>query len=67
MSAQVLLNLLDKLVKRYKISLFRSEFNKFNITGAQIICSIFHMTLKLLPKITFWHENVKILSFFTQH
>ena len=29
------------------LSLFRNEFNKFNNTGAQILDSIYHMTLKL--------------------
>ena len=52
MSAHVLLNLLNKLGKRDKmrglssiLSLFRTEFNKFNNTGAD---SVYHMTLKLL-------------------
>ena len=54
MSAHVLLNLLNKLRKRDKmrglpiiLSLFRNEFNKFNNTGARIIDSIYHMTLRL--------------------
>ena len=53
MSAHVLLNLLNKLRKRDKmqglssiLSLFRNEFNKFNNTGAQMLDSIYHMTLK---------------------
>ena len=29
------------------LSLFRNEFNKFNNTGAQMLDSIYHMTLKL--------------------
>ena len=35
------------------LSLFRSEFNKFNKTGARMLDSIYHMTLKIL-KIAFW-------------
>ena len=30
------------------LSLFRNEFNKFNITGARMLDSIYHMTLTLL-------------------
>ena len=59
MSAHALLNLLNELRKRDKmrglssiIYLFRNEFNKFNNTGAVMLDSIHHMTLKLL-KITF--------------
>ena len=59
MSAHVLLNLLNKLRKRDKIQglssilyLFRSEFNKFNNTGARMLDSIYHVTLKLF-KIAF--------------
>ena len=55
MSAHVLLNLLDELGKRDKmrglpsiLSLFRNEFNKFNNTRAQMLDSIYHMTLRLL-------------------
>ena len=55
MSAPVLLNLLNKLRKRDKmrglsssLSLFRNEFNKFNNTRAQMLDSIYHMTLRLL-------------------
>ena len=29
------------------LSLFRNEFNKFSNTGAQMLDSIYHMTLKL--------------------
>ena len=54
MSAHVLLNLLNKLGKRDKIgglpsilSLFRNKVNKFNNTGAGMLDSIYHMTLKL--------------------
>ena len=59
MSGHVLLNLLNKFRRRDKIrglpsilSLFRNEFNKFNNTGARMLDSIYHMTLKLL-KIAF--------------
>ena len=55
MSVHVLLNLLNKLGKRDKmwglpsiLSLFRNEFNKFNNTGACMLVSIYHMTLRLL-------------------
>ena len=53
MSAHVLLNLLNSLKKRDKIrgcqafSLFRNKFNIFNNTGAQMLHSIYHVTLKL--------------------
>ena len=55
MSAHVLLNLLKELRKSDKMRglpsillLFRNKFNKFNNTGAQILDSIYHMTLKLI-------------------
>ena len=51
MSAHVLLNLLNELVKRDKmrglssiLSLFRNKFNKFNNTRARILDSIYHKT-----------------------
>ena len=69
MSAHVLLNLLNKLRKRDKmrglpsiLSLFRFQFNKFNKTGAQMIDSIYHMTLRS----HFLHKNIKILPSFSQ-
>ena len=40
MSAHVLLNLLNELGKS-------NGFNKFNNTGARMVDSIYHMTLKL--------------------
>ena len=53
-SAHVLLNLLNELGKSDKmrglpsiLSFFRKEFYKFNNTGARILDSIYHMTLKL--------------------
>ena len=59
MSAYVLLNLFNELGKRDQmrglrsiLTLFRNEFNKFNNTRAQMLDSIYHMTLKHL-KITF--------------
>ena len=59
MSVHVLLILLNELGKRDKMRglpsilyLFRNDFNKFNNTGAQMLDSIYHMTLKYL-KIAF--------------
>ena len=61
MSANVLLNLLiiNKSGKRDKmrglaniLSLFCNEFNKFNNTRAQMLDSIYHMTLRLLRNLT---------------
>ena len=55
MSVHVLLNLLNNLGKRDKmrgmvsiLALFRNELNKFDITGARMLHSVDHMTLKLL-------------------
>ena len=55
MSAHVLLNLLNELRKSDKmrglpsiLSFFRNEFNKFKNTGARMLESIYHMTLRLL-------------------
>ena len=54
MSAHVLLNLLNELVKRDKkqslpsiLSLFRNKFDKFNNTRARLLDSIYHLTLRL--------------------
>ena len=54
MSAHVLLNLLNELRKRNKMRgllsilfLYRNEINKSNNTAAQMLDSIYHMTLKL--------------------
>ena len=73
MSAHVLLNLSNELKKIDKmqglpsiLSLFRNKFNKFNNTGARMLDSIYHMTLKLLKSCIFGIKNVKILSSFTQ-
>ena len=55
MSAHVLLNLLNELWTRDKmqglqsiLSLFPNKFNKFNNSGAQMLDSFYHMTLRLL-------------------
>ena len=55
MSAHVLLNLLNELGKSDKmlglpsiLSLFCYKFDKFNNTGAQMLDSVYHMTLKLI-------------------
>ena len=55
MSANVLLNLLNEWGERDKmrglpsiLSLFGNKFNKFNNTRAQMLDSIYHMTLRLL-------------------
>ena len=60
MSAHVLLNLLNELGKRDKmrglpsiLSLFRNKFNKFNNTGARMLDSIYHMTLRSLWNLIF--------------
>ena len=54
MSVHVLLNLFKELGKTDKmqslpsiLSLFCNEFSKFNTTGAGMLDSIYHMTLKL--------------------
>ena len=55
MSAHVLLNLLNELGKSDKMRglpsillLFCNKFNKFNNTGARMLDSIYHMTLKFI-------------------
>ena len=54
MNAHILLNSLKELEKRDKmrglpsiLSLFRNELNKFYYSGARMLDSIYHMTLKL--------------------
>ena len=42
------------------LSLFRNEFNKFNITRARMLDSIYHMTNTM--KSHFWRKRVMILS-----
>ena len=68
MSATVLLNLLYELRKRDKmrglpriLSLFCNTFNKFNYTGAQMLDSIYHMTLKLLKNHIFGFKILPLL------
>ena len=58
MSAHVLLNLLNEMRKRDKkrslsiiLCLFRNKFNDLNHTGASMIDSIYHMTLRLLKNL----------------
>ena len=46
MSAHVLLNLLSELRKRDKMR--GNEFNKFNNTRAQMLNSIYPLTLRIL-------------------
>ena len=60
MSSHVLLNLLNELGKRGKmgglqsiLSLFSNEFDKFNNTGARMLDSIYHMTLKIFKNCNF--------------
>ena len=48
MSAHVLLNLLNQLRLAEHFLPFRNKFNKFNNTGAQMLDSIYHMTLRIL-------------------
>ena len=46
------------------LSLFRKEFNKLNNTGARMLDSIYHMTLKVLKNHIFGVKSyVKILPF----
>ena len=61
MSANVLLNLLNELRKKDKMlvrqaffRIFCSEFDKFNNTGARMLDSIYHMTLKFLKNHIFF-------------
>ena len=72
MSAHVLLNLLNKLRKRDKMRglqskniTFPTSLTNSKNTGARMLNSIDHVTLKLL-KSYFWRDNVKILPSFTQ-
>ena len=46
------------------LSLFRNEFYKFNNTGAQMLDSTYHMTLKLFGNHIF---DVKTLGFCHTH
>ena len=60
MNARVLLILLNGFKKRDKMRgwpsisfLFSNEFNKLNNTGARMLDSFYHMTLKLLKNRNF--------------
>ena len=64
MLALVLLNLVNKLVKRDNmrgsssiLSLFATSLNKFNNTGAGMLDSIYHYDIKIILKSYFWHEK----------
>ena len=49
------------------LSLFRNEFNEFNNTGARLLDSIYHMTLrKITLKSHFCRKNVIFFSLCTQ-
>ena len=67
MSAHVLLTLLNELSKRDKLqglpsvlSLFHTEFNKFNNTGARMLDSIYHITVKILNNYMFGVKTSKL-------
>ena len=67
MSAHVLWNLLNELGKRDKIrglqsilSLLRNEFDKFKNTEAQMLGSIYHMTLKILNNCFFGVKTSRV-------
>ena len=47
------------------LSLFRSEFDKFNNTGAQML-DLFITCHQNCLKIQFWHEMVRTLPSFMQ-
>ena len=73
MSSHVLLNLLNEL-RRKEIKckacqafyhLFGNEFNKFNNTGAQMLDSIYHMTLKFLENHIFGVKRQDLAIFYT--
>ena len=73
MSAHVLLNLLNELRKRDTMremwsisSLFCSEVDKFNNTGARMLDSILSYDIKITLKSHFRRKNVIILSLCTQ-
>ena len=72
-SAHVLLNILNRLTKRDKmqglpsiLSLFHNNFNKFHNTGAGMLDSNYHKTLKLLKNHILGFET-KIFQSFTEH
>ena len=45
------------------LSLFSNKFNKLNDTGARLLDSVNHMTLKLLWNQVFLHEKAKIFPY----
>ena len=67
MRAHVLFNLLNELGKRENARLAKHfivfhEFNKFNNTGARMLDSIYHMTIKS----HFWRENFDFAIFYAE-
>ena len=72
MSAHVFLNSLNELRKSDKmrglpsfLTLFRNMFNKFNNTRAQMLDSIYHMTLKLLKIAFLEYIRQDFVTFYT--
>ena len=70
MSAHVLLNLLKELRKSDKmrdlpsiLSFFCNEFKKLNNTGAPILDSIYHMTLRLLWNLISGVKKIRFLHY----
>ena len=69
MSAHVLSNLLNELRNKMRglpsiLSFFCNEFNEFNNTGAQMLDSIYRMTLNVVC-IAFSYVNVIITRRYT--
>ena len=63
-SAQLLLNLLNKVGKSVKMRGFPSilsfihiEFNQFNNTGERMLVSIYNVAFKITSKSHFWREQ----------
>ena len=46
------------------LSLFRNEFNKFNNTGARMLDSTYHMTLKLVKSSIFCEKTQDFAIFY---
>ena len=76
LSTHVLLNLLNELKKRDKmrvqglssiLSLFGNKVNKFNNTGARMLDSIYHMTLKFIKYHIFEVKTSRFCQSFMQH
>ena len=74
MSAHVLLNLSNEFGKRDKmrglpsiLSLFRNKFNKFNKTGARMLDSFYHITLKLLKNHIFGVKTSRFCHLYGHH